>query len=104
MTDRMKGPAMDPMTTCRRNATTRFARIGAALLVLGGCASTSRVQVSSTPSGARIVLDGSDCGQTTPTSVELSTASTRHSIRIEKPGFNPVEREVTLDRDVDVMD
>jgi len=75
-----------------------------ALLVVAGCSATSRVQVNSTPSGARILLDGNDCGQTTPASIELNTARSKYSIRIERTGYNPVEREVTLNRDVDVMD
>lgn len=75
-----------------------------ALLGFAGCTATSRVQVRSTPSGARILLDGTDIGQTTPSSVELSTARSRYTIRIERAGYNPVEREVTLNRDVDVMD
>jgi hypothetical protein len=74
------------------------------LLVLGGCVSTSRVQVNSTPSGARILLDGADCGQTTPASVELTNSVSRHALKIEKAGYNPVERELVLDRDIDVMD
>ena len=94
------------MTDARADAHTGWRRLQTllALLVLGGCASTSRVQINSTPSGARIVLDGTDCGQTTPASIELDTGTKRHSIRIERAGFNPVEREVTLNRDVDVMD
>lgn len=75
-----------------------------ALLGIAGCAASSRVQVNSTPSGAHILVDGTDLGQTTPASVELSTAKSRYTIRIERVGFNPVEREVTLSRDVDVMD
>jgi hypothetical protein len=85
-------------------AAARLVAACVALLVLGGCASSSRVQVNSTPSGARILLDGADCGQTTPASVELTNSVSRHSLKIEKAGYNPVEREVVLDRDIDVMD
>jgi hypothetical protein len=75
-----------------------------ALLATAGCVSSSRVQVNSTPSGARILLDGTDCGQQTPASVELSHSANRHTLKLEKPGYNPVERELVLDRDIDVMD
>ncbi len=97
---------MDRKTTDPRSTAAAARRLVAclALAATAGCVSSSRVQVNSTPSGARILLDGVDCGQATPASVELSHSENRHAIKIEKPGYNPVEREVVLDRDIDVMD
>jgi hypothetical protein len=74
------------------------------LLGVAGCTTTSRVEVSSAPSGARILIDGVDSGQTTPSSVVLSTSRTEYTLTLEKPGFNPASRTLRYSTDVDVMD
>jgi hypothetical protein len=75
-----------------------------ALLCAGGCATAGRVEVGSTPAGARILIDGVDSGQQTPSSVVLSTSQKRYTLTIEKPGFNPASREVVFTKQVDVID
>jgi hypothetical protein len=61
------------------------------------------VEVSSSPSCARILIDGVDSGLQTPESVVLSTSKKRYTISLDKAGFNPVSREVVLSKDVDVI-
>jgi hypothetical protein len=81
-----------------------WTRVAVALgALLGGCTTTSRVQVNSTPEGARILIDGADSGQVTPSSVQLSNDKENYTLTVEKPGFNPVVRDVKFSRDVDVM-
>jgi len=79
------------------------ATLALALLLLAGCATNRRVEVNSTPAGARILIDGVDSGQQTPASVVLSTSTRRYAITLEKPGFNPVSRSVELAKEVDVI-
>lgn len=54
-----------------------------------------RLKVLSTPGGARVVLDGVEVGKT-PWSGELETG--KHTIVLERPGFLPATREVTVTR------
>jgi len=66
----------------------------AGMFLLQNCATitkgTSRkVPVTSTPMGAKVIVDGKDKG-TTPLTLKLRKART-HVIRIEKEGFNPHE-------------
>lgn len=89
-----------------RIAARRIAGLALALLglLLQACATESRVQVSSNPAGARILVDGLDTGRTTPSSVTLSTERESYQITIEKAGYNPVGQAVRLGTDVDVID
>ncbi len=64
----------------------------ALLFQFGACAFNSKPQkvpVTSDPVGARIIADGREAG-TTPLTLSLDR-STDHTIRIERPGYNPVE-------------
>jgi serine/threonine protein kinase len=61
-----------------------------------------RVRVSSTPAGARIVrvADGAVIG-ITPTLLELRVAPQPLAVRIEKDGYVPTTRDLSLDHDSD---
>ena len=53
-----------------------------------------RILVRSTPSGARVVVDGKDRGQTPATIRELTRGE--HRIRIARDGYTPAERRVVV--------
>jgi len=53
-----------------------------------------RVFVRSTPSGARVIVDGKDRGQTPATIGDLSRGA--HRVRIVRDGYTPAERRVVL--------
>jgi len=64
----------------------------ALLFQFGACSYESKPQsipVTSNPIGARIIADGQDAG-TTPLTLSLKR-NADHRIRIEKPGYNPVD-------------
>jgi hypothetical protein len=48
---------------------------------------TGGLRVVSSPSGARILLDGEDTGQRTPFTFDGLTVNDRHSVRLAKAGF-----------------
>ncbi len=88
-----------------RNATRWMTGLGIALLaLLQACATESRVQISSNPAGARILIDGADSGRQTPSSIVLSTKRDSYDITIEKAGYNSAGHVVRLGTDVDVID
>jgi len=65
---------------------------GALLFQLGACAFSTKPQkipVTSNPVGAKINVDGQDMG-TTPLTLSLKREED-HKIRVEKPGYNPVD-------------
>ncbi len=93
---------MNPLTLFSRSS-----RTGALILVVLlplACSSAKKVRVSSTPPGARILINSTDSGQTTPAEVTLSSKEDRYEITLEKHGYNPVTREVRLTTDVRVID
>jgi hypothetical protein len=95
---------MAPRDSARANLLVALVALAAALATLPGCTTTNgRVEVSSSPAGARILIDGADSGQQTPSSLVLPTAKKKYTIGIERSGFNPVVREVELAKDFDVM-
>lgn len=54
-----------------------------------------RVLVTSTPAGARILLDGEDTGKTTPAMVPLGgILGSDHEFTVRKRGFDPESRRV----------
>ena len=53
----------------------------------------AHLQVSSTPDGADIEIDGSYVGNTPST---IGVASGQHKITVKKSGFNPWERTITV--------
>ena len=55
---------------------------------------TGRILVRSTPSGARVVVDGKDRGQTPATIRELTRGE--HRVRIVRDGYTTAERRVLL--------
>ncbi len=62
------------------------------LFQFGACSYESKPQsipVTSNPVGARIIADGQDAG-TTPLTLSLKR-NADHKVRIEKPGYNPVD-------------
>ena len=54
-----------------------------------------RVQVDSTPQGAKVILDGKETGRFTPTTLELSPG--RYRIGVSLPGEPEREREVLVE-------
>lgn len=82
---------------CRR-PTTAARRLAALALAGAGCTyfqGDARVLVTSTPPGARILVDGEDSGRTTPSMVDLGgILGSDHELRIEKRGFDPETRRV----------
>jgi hypothetical protein len=50
---------------------------------------TQKIPIASEPSGALVIVDGKNVGET-PIRVDLARCDT-HSIRIEKPGYIPYE-------------
>lgn len=71
---------------------------------LAGCGGpyASSISVSSTPPGARILIDGCPIGQTPETCLLEHKQNTR-LIRVELDGFEPQEAKVTLTSRTDVM-
>lgn len=68
------------------------------VLLTASCAmmtrkSTQRIPVTSYPSGATVSVDGQSLG-TTPVGLRLSRRRTSHVIRIESPGYKPLEIRV----------
>ena len=81
----------------------------AALLLLllplaSACNTVQRVKVKSSPSGARVLIDGKDSGLTTPAEVVLPMSEDSYEITLHKNGYNPIHRTVRLETDVDVID
>src|SRR5688572_7760979 len=100
----MATTTIEKRTTGSGSGRARLATLAAALLLIAsGCTTNRRVELSSTPAGARILIDGVDSGQQTPSSVVLSTSKPNYVLTLEKGGFNPVSREVALAKDVDVI-
>lgn len=94
-------------TEARRDATLGTRRIGAlaaAILLAAGCTTTRRIEVSSLPPGARILIDGEDSGLRTPSDLQLPTKDSSYTVSLEKPGYNPASRVVRLQKDVDVIE
>jgi hypothetical protein len=70
----------------------------AALVFATGCASimqgsNQNVGMSSTPTGAKIMVDNRDMG-VTPASVRLSRKD-NHTVRLELPGYQPYEMQLS---------
>ncbi len=55
------------------------------------------VEASSSPPGARVLLDGADTGRVTPARLEGLTPGRRYTFRLELDGYKPYERPVSLD-------
>lgn len=56
---------------------------------------TGWYKITSNPSGAQVIFDGSDIG-TTPAIVEIfSTGTPYHTVRVEKTGYEPWTRELS---------
>jgi formylglycine-generating enzyme required for sulfatase activity len=75
---------------------------GAAVAVLlltkkknSSSATKGNIQVESTPTGAKIYLDGSDTGKTTNSTIYDVAAGT-HSVKLVLPGFDDYEQSVTV--------
>lgn len=70
------------------------------LIAALGCSCTwfknnNPVLITSTPPGARIWIDGTDTGRTTPASFDLAGNFGRdHDVKVVKKGFRPVERRL----------
>jgi len=83
---------MDMTTAAKPSAFIAVVTVCALLFQFGACAYSTKPQsipVTSNPVGARIIADGQDSG-TTPLTLSLKR-NADHKIRIEKPGYNPVD-------------
>lgn len=79
-------------TAAKPSAFIAVVTVCALLFQFGACAYSTKPQsipVTSNPVGARIIADGQDAG-TTPLTLSLKR-NADHKIRIEKPGYNPVD-------------
>ena len=54
------------------------------------------LKVTSFPSGARVVVDGTDTGKVTPMSVSLAIGDHEVVVSIPNSGWNPDTRTVTI--------
>ena len=70
----------------------------ALLLLAPSCTwftSQDDVLFTSDPLGARVFVDGTDTGRTTPTKIRLGgNFGNDHDVRFEKAGYRPVERRI----------
>lgn len=68
------------------------------LALLSGCtwwSSQREVLISSQPLGARIAVDGTDTGRTTPARLTIGgNFGTDHTVVLTKPGFRPATRRL----------
>lgn len=55
---------------------------------------SQKIPVTSSPSGAKIIVDGEETGHA-PMVLKLKRKKKSHIIRVEKPGYNPVEIRIT---------
>ncbi|MEM7231943.1 MAG: PEGA domain-containing protein [Planctomycetota bacterium] len=80
-----------------------FALLGLVVCATTGCYTTNKIHVKSTPSGAKIFIDGSDSGEVTPAHLRLSAGEPSYELSLRKPGYNEVIREIKVERDVDFL-
>jgi len=64
--------------------------LNAMLIQLVARVLTGSISINSNPAGARVIVDGTDIGLTTPCTVQ-DLASGQHDIRLEKNGYQPYE-------------
>ncbi|MCU0864840.1 MAG: PEGA domain-containing protein [Planctomycetes bacterium] len=68
------------------------------LLLLPACTwwtSQDRVLITSDPLGARITVDGTDTGQTTPAKIAVAGNFGRdHTVTLQKRGYRPAQRRL----------
>jgi uncharacterized protein YceK len=69
-------------------------------LLLAGCSSTTLIQ--STPSGAKVYMDGQYVGETPFTHTDTRIVGSATLIKLEKEGFKPFVTTMTRDEEVDV--
>jgi hypothetical protein len=55
---------------------------------------TSKLMITSTPVGARILIDGKDSGKTTPSVIPEDPG--KYHVRLELDGFEPAEHDLTV--------
>ena len=93
---------MNSPETCRTHSKIRLVLIvilvSVALLVTVGSAvgQSGALKVTSFPSGAKVTIDGSDTGKTTPMSTSLSVGDHTVVVLIPSSGWNPDTRTVTI--------
>src|SRR5262245_39182034 len=86
------------------NPAWRTPMLAALAIAASACTSTRRVDITTTPAGAKVILDGKDTGQSTPTELVLDTRESRYEITLEKAGYNPYTTVVKRTTDVDVIE
>ena len=59
-----------------------------------GAAVAAQIYVATEPPGASVVVDGRPVGSTP---VTITTTAAKFHLRLEKPGYVPVERDVSTD-------
>jgi PEGA domain len=86
-------PAPAPSTTAPAPASSGTPPAAAPATSAPASGDQARLQVSSTPDGADIEIDGSFVGNTPST---IGVAAGQHKITVTKAGFNPWERTISI--------
>jgi hypothetical protein len=71
------------------------------LAAFAGCASTTTIQ--SQPPGARVLLNGAVVGNTPYTMTDTKIVGSATQVRLEYPGYQPVDAVVTRNEELDVL-
>ncbi|MDD4993100.1 MAG: PEGA domain-containing protein [Paludibacter sp.] len=72
----------------------------AAVILFASCSSTTMIQ--STPSKAKVYIDGSFVGETPYLHRDSKIVGSSMSVKLEKEGFNPLNTTITKDEDVNI--
>lgn len=67
------------------------------------CTTVQKIPVHSDPEGARVLIDGKDSGQVTPTELLLTMDEDQYEVTIVREGYNPSSRVLRLQTDIDVL-
>jgi hypothetical protein len=83
-----------------RTLTNTFAFFMAIAVFFASCASTT--MISSSPSGAKVYIDGSYVGDTPYPMTDTKIVGTCSSIALEKPGYEPLYVDICRSEEADV--
>ncbi|KAA3623640.1 MAG: PEGA domain-containing protein [Bacteroidetes bacterium] len=83
-----------------RTLTNTFALLMAIAIFFSSCASTT--MISSHPSGAKVYIDGAYVGETPYPMTDTKIVGTWTSVRLEKPGYEPLYTEICRSEEADV--
>ncbi len=90
------------MSLIRLRLANLFPFIGAVTLgAFAGCASSTVLQ--SQPPGARVLLNGIPVGNTPYTMTDTKMVGSTTQIRLEYPGYQPLDTAITRSEEIDVL-